>query len=404
MNRFGRCLRRPRSFRFAFATSASALLCAACIALLPRTAASAPPAPVAPGVVPPAHNVSLNLHAVLRLAQEQNPRIALAREKVNESYVELEHASSCLLFGASKQIKSEAQVWRQKAELSQTTSDVLLEAANTYIDLLSARRGEALSRELEQYERKVLDRAEKLDKEERTPRGSLESVKASVANRQQTTAQLRQQGNAAAAKLAYLLGLPSPTLLEPEANLVPVELVDANTPLADLVAHATANGPTVRELEGLLAVIGQGLDRAERMCPLLHLVQYRQAQALSKQKQTLLALADVRGKFAAGASEARDAILFGREQIGLAVGQVKDAAAGYRENDKRLQEGLPGGSVADTLLAIRSLEQAHFNHTSAIANHNKAEVRLLLLLGAGPGHGGAAPHAGSAHPPAEGHH
>ena len=37
------------------------------------------------------------------------------------------------------------------------------------------------------------------------------------------------------------------------------------------------------------------------------------------------------------------------------------------------------------LSALHGLEQAHLLHLSAVTNYNKAEVRLLLLLGpAGP--------------------
>jgi hypothetical protein len=34
--------------------------------------------------------------------------------------------------------------------------------------------------------------------------------------------------------------------------------------------------------------------------------------------------------------------------------------------------------------AIRTLEQAHFNYVQATREHNKAQVRLLLLAGHGP--------------------
>jgi outer membrane protein TolC len=184
-----------------------------------------------------------------------------------------------------------------------------------------------------------------------------------------------------------------------------------------------SNGPSVKELEGLLAVIQMGIDKSRGLHNLLPTVQLNvlegafgagpgdhmsfdnrldigiqvrwnltqlahahllRQQAYSKQQQAMLNYEDVRGKLAAGVTESRDAVLAGRQQIGLARDQIKNADISYRESNKRLQENLPGGSVNDALMAIRALEGAHFNHLNNISNHNKAQVRLLLLLGAGP--------------------
>jgi outer membrane protein TolC len=324
----------------------------------------------------------ITLDAVLRLAAENNRRIGLAQEKVHESVLILEKSEHCLLTLPGRRLRNEGEVWKQKADWSKTTSEVLLEAGTAWIDLLTARRGEALSQELEQYERKVLERAEKLDKEAGSPRGLVESAKAALSSRQQQTARLHQQSNAAMANLVYLLGLPPQTVLVPaDAIVVPIELVDVTVPLDDLVAQAMTRGPSVQELEGLLATIQAALDRTHGLRECLPLVQYQQSRVLSKQQQALMSYEDVRGKLAAGVKEARDAVLSGRAQIGLTTAQIKDARASYRESDKRLQENLPGGSVSETLTTIRALEQADFAHLESISSHNKAQLRLLLMLG-----------------------
>src|SRR6202043_2457166 len=100
----------------------------------------------------------------------------------------------------------------QKAEVTKVTYDTLLEAATTYIDLLAARRGETVGEEIGKYQEKLLSRAEKLNTD-----GSLqflvESLKTETAGRKQFIAKVHQQGDAAAMKLAYLLGLPPTTQL-----------------------------------------------------------------------------------------------------------------------------------------------------------------------------------------------
>ena len=76
----------------------------------------------------------------------------------------------------------------------------------------------------------------------------------------QTEARLHQQGDAASAKLAYLLGMdPLCPLVPVDETLAPMDLVDATAPTPVLVGRALADGPGVHELQGLLAVIDCGL-------------------------------------------------------------------------------------------------------------------------------------------------
>jgi outer membrane protein TolC len=442
--------------------------------------AEKPPAPASAPVVqashieptgpaealPGPHEVPVSLDAVLRLAEGQNPRIGLAREKLHETELASEaalcwlpnvyagaayyrheggiqnedgtltHSSTGAVYpGLQIQteldlrertfqaLNNERQLWQNRAELSQVNYEVLQEAATTYIDLLTAQRGEAVSRELERLERKALDKAERLAKDDSGAQALAESLRAAVDNRAATRSKLRQQAAAASAKLGYLLGLPPDACLVPvDHGLVPVELVDSAPPACELVEQALAYGPGVQELEALAGVIQLGIDKSYGLHNLLptfqlnvfegpfgaglganlawdnrldvgfqarwNLTQLARTPELRRRAQSRLAqanftLADVRGKLAAGVKEARDAIFSGREQIGLAAGQVKHASESYRLSDRRQEAGVRG-ALADMVLAIRGLEQAHFNHLTAISAHNKAQVRLLLLLGSGP--------------------
>jgi outer membrane protein TolC len=410
--------------------------------------------------------VPIDLDAVFRLAEGQNAQIALAREKVDESLIEgelaakgwlpnvyagvgyyrheggiqnedgtLTRSSTGALFpgvelrtefdvrqAAFQRVDAERKRWQQQGELARVNEETLLEAANAYIDLLTARRGEAVSRELEKYQRDVLRRAEDVEKE--GGKFLVEGVQAELSARALAETKLRQQGDAAAAKLAYLLGLgPCADLVPVDETLAPMDLVDATPPPCDLVDRALAEGPGVKELEGLLGVIQGGLaqlDSPLRCLPALsvcidegafgagpdasldwanrldvglqarwNLTEWLTARdkkrlAYSKERQAELTLQDLRGKLSAGVREAREAILSGRDQIRHGADMIRHASEAYRLAKLRLEENAPGASPAEALAAIRGLEQAHLTYLSAVSAYDKAQVRLLLLLGSGP--------------------
>src|SRR5262249_46230288 len=111
-----------------------------------------------------------------------------------------------------------------------------------------------------------------------------------------------------------------------------------------------------------------------------------------KLEETRLAYDDLRGRLALGVVEAREAILSGRRQIADASEQIRHAAETYRLNDLRLTQNAPGASTNDVSQGIPGLELAHFTYLTAVASYDKAELRLLLLLGRGDGCAAPAPH------------
>ena len=422
-----------------------------------HAAAAAPAAAAVPAPTP------VNLEAVFRLAEERNAQIALAREKVHESQIENDLAAKGWLpkvtagvgyyrheggiqnedgtlmrssFGALypgvdlhtafdvreatfARIDAERKHWQQQGELSRISNEQLLQSAETYIDLLTARRGESVSQELEKNQRELLQRARDLEKE--GGKVLSEGVAAELAGTEQAEARLHQQGDAASAKLAYLLGLdPESPLVPVDETLAPIDVVDATPPASALVGQALANGPGVRELEGLLSTIDCGMAELEgpkKFLPTLDLcvgegafgagpdasmvwanrfdvgVEARwnltellsakdeKRLAESKRRQVELTYDDLRGKLTLGVREAREAILSGREQIDKASEQVRRASESYRLSDLRLKQNAPGATVAEVVQSLRGLELAHFNYITSVSAYNKAQVRLLLLLG-----------------------
>jgi outer membrane protein TolC len=412
--------------------------------------------------------VPITLDAVLRIAEQHNPRIKTAREKLNESQITSAQGSLGWLpniyagfgyyrheggiqdfggrllhssFGGSYpnfQIQSELnlregvfqlidlerRIWQQRAELSQVNNEVLLDAALTYVDLLAARRGEVIAGELQKYEQKLLDRAEKYAQTQKGASGVVDANKATMHNRLHQIARLKQQGDAASAKLVYLLGLaPCTSLVPMDTVLAPIELVDTTPAVCDLVMQAMANGPGIRELEGLITMAHLAMEKTCDIHNCLPTIQFnlqegpfgagpggslawdnrldvslgvrwnltqlcqtevKRSLIRSRQTQTMLSYEDLKGKLAAGVTEARGAILSGREQIGYTAAQVKHANESYRWSDERLKEGVPEARETEVMVAIRSLEQAHVNYIQAITDHNKAQIRLLMYLGCTP--------------------
>jgi hypothetical protein len=371
---------------------------------LPLHVVAALPAPAT--IAAGQREVTVNLQSVLDMTESQNASIALARKRVEEAaaaecegrFGQLTRLLHCGSEGGEEggggRYAAAARTWQRRVELARTTNETLLDAGNTYFDLLTARRGEAIGHELQKYEESLLRRAEDLAKSDRSATVLVESLRAELAGRRAAIAKLRQQGDGAAAKLAYLLNLPPETPVVPQdASLEPVDLVDASPAAAALVARAQSEGPGVRELSGLAATIEEGIASIRPCLALLPRVARQLQTAQFKLEETRLALDDLRGKLAAGVIEAREAIQSGRVQVTDTAEDIRHAAETYRLSDLRLTEGAPGASTSDVSRSIRGLELSHFNHLTTVAAYDKAQLRLLLLLGRenGPS-GGACPH------------
>jgi len=285
-----------------------------------------------------------------------------------------------------------------------------------------ARRGETLIHELEPFQTDLLKRTEKLlTPTDQRARVLVEGIQTEISGRKQALAKIRQQGAAAAAKLAYLLGLaPDAHLVPTEPTLTPLELVDASPPVETLVARTLATGPGLRELDGLLAAIQCGIDEMsgpKRYLPkvqvnmvegafgaapgarldwdnrwdfgiqarwnLTEFLTAREKKQLAQSglQQVRLAQQDLRGKLTLGVQEAREAILAGQEQVRLGAEQITHASETYRLSKLRVEQNVQGASEAEVLQSIRVLELAHFNYIMALSAYNKAQVRLMMLVG-----------------------
>ncbi len=424
-------------------------------------------AQTATGLEAPAQTVvPIGLDTVFRLAEEHNPLIGVAREKINEAYAEkrlaelrcipdvyagtafyrheggiqsfegplIRSSTGALFSGAEinsqldlrdyafQKLNAQRQVWQQKGELSRVTSETLLEAANAYIDLLTALSGEAVAREIEKQLRELLDNAERLANTEPGAQVEVARIKAELRGQQQVFIRVHSQVEAASAKLIYHLGIdPCSTLVPVDPKIVPIDLVDAAPAASELVQQALLTGPGIQEMEGLLSLIHEGIARAQGPASYLpifgvrlaeggfgagagaslawdnrfdlglqarwNLTEYvtrreRRIAAQSKVAQLQLAHQELRNKLSAGVQEARISSLSGLEQIQLGEEQIAYARRTHQLSQERWKNNVPNSSLTEVLLALRGVGLAQAAYLTAVNSYDKAQIRLLLLLGA----------------------
>jgi outer membrane protein TolC len=409
--------------------------------------------------------VPIALDTVLRLAEEQNPQVAVARARVAEACAEADLArkrwlpdlyvgtgwyrheggiqlqegplinssTGAMLTGldihgivdprevAYQRVMAQRRSWQQKGELKKITSEMLLDAAGTYIDLLTAVSGQAIARELQKDLEEILPQAVRRAETEPAAAVEAERVRAEIAGRRQNILRLQEQANAATAKLAYLLGVdPCSRLVPVDRELVPFDLVDVGQCTDDLVARALADGPGIQELSGLVRLVDEAVQRSRGPGRLLPAVEFRMIEgafnagqgsfldtsnrwdlgvvfrwnladlavrnerqriADAQRDQVHLAYQDLRAKLTAGVHEAREAIVFGKEQIAAGREQIKFAQEARRLSKQRIDTMIPGATITEVLLSLQTLSLAQIGHLQAIREYDKAELRLMLLLG-----------------------
>ena len=150
----------------------------------------------------------ISLDTVLRLAQDRNGQMGIARQRLQEAFAQQDLAAKQWLpeltigtayyrheggiqdftgqliqssYGslfaglemrgkldlreaAYKRIDAERKVWQQKSEISRLTSETLLDAAGTYVDLLATRTSELVSLESEKKMADLMELAQTLAK------------------------------------------------------------------------------------------------------------------------------------------------------------------------------------------------------------------------------------------------
>jgi outer membrane protein TolC len=247
-------------------------------------------------------------------------------------------------------------------------------------------------------------------------------IRDQLTDQDQKIRQLREGARKASAKLLYLLGLdPASDLVVVERQMVAFQLVDPGTPVEQLVQQAVTAGPGVRELEGLLNLIHQAAEKSQgfgkylpvfdvragegifgagpgsnstwdnrfdialqarwNLTPLVT-ARERKAVAHAKMQQVHLSMSDLKAKLTMGVQEAYESVQSGQEQIALAQRRILDAREAYNKSLWRLQN-VKGTAPSEVLMTIGMLGQAQMNYLQAVRDYDKAQLRLLVLLGLG---------------------
>src|SRR5262249_37541858 len=98
-------------------------------------------------------------------------------------------------------------------------------------------------------------------------------------------------------------------------------------------------------------------------------------------QQAHLAYQDLRAKLTAGVQASRAEIQGGRQQIRLGRQQIDDSKRAHNMSFDRVKLNVQGDSHSEVLLAIRGVGLAQLNYLTAINSYDKAQVRLMVLLG-----------------------
>ena len=219
----------------------------------------------------------------------------------------------------------------------------------------------------------------------------MEAIETSVNGQQQYIVRTQQQIGAVAAKLTYLMGMNG-GVLTPAETLEPINRVDTSVAVEVLVRQAQENGPGVHELQGLIASIQQSVaeaTRARRCC--CRTGESADLRPIANGSESIAAGPVVAGEYSAlklraGVEDAFSAVVSGSEQIALASKAIDHAKETYRIMDLRESEESPDARMRNktydgVLNTIRQLSQAYSNYLTAVSDYNKAQVRLLILLG-----------------------
>lgn len=264
----------------------------------PVPTASVPTAPI--HVAPADPNVlPIGLDTVLRMAQDHNGQVRLARARLEEADVKQGLAERRwlpdLLVGPSgwrheggiqdfegrlirssygslfaglevrgkldvreviyRRIEAERGVIQQRGELSKLTNEQLLDATSTYVDLLAARTALAVSNETEARLADLLVQARKLAAIDPGLRVELVRIDAESEAQKVLARKLQEGAESAKLKLLYTLGLDPAREVAVLDQITIFHLVDDRQPAEALIEQALRTGPGVEEMNRLLVLV-----------------------------------------------------------------------------------------------------------------------------------------------------
>ncbi len=258
---------------------------------------SAPPTEQEPASAAPMDLQPIDLPTALRLADAQNPEIAVARERIREALARQDLAE--LLWVPNLEVgpswmRHDGQIQRSVGDVFTTSrnslfigggpalnlplgeaffaplaarqltlarragaagfaNEQLLDVALAYLDLLQTYAELQINEETYRNARTLLNLTENYERAGKGAAADTARARTEVYRRERQRLEIQGRIGLASARLVQLLRLPPQFRLQPaEPAVVPIALVPEEMPLADLLAQAVANRPELAENRALL--------------------------------------------------------------------------------------------------------------------------------------------------------
>jgi outer membrane protein TolC len=245
-------------------------------------------------------------------------------------------------------------------------------------------------------------------------------VRAEIVQQRIEVARAEENVQIASARLAQLLSQDPASGFNPEEDTIaPLEIIQSNQPLSELIATGLSNRPELAENRFLVAAAVERLRR-ECVAPLVPSVllgvsyggygggtgddltnfgdrvdvdavawwevrnfgfgeQAARATAQSQLAQARMQQVRVMDQVASEVAQARAQVLARKGQIDLAKEGITAASDSYRRNSERIRnaQGLP----IETLQSVQALNVAQRQYVRAVADYNRAQFYLERALG-----------------------
>ncbi len=296
----------------------------------------------------------------------------------------------------------------------------ILAAAQGYLDLVKAKSAAHVARDAvrisDDYERQI----RRAVSAGIAFKGDALRVKVQTERNQLLFRQAEEQQQIAAAKLTNILHLDPGVILEPrDAEPLPFALVSAQETTREMIGHALAHRPEMKQFEAIAlaareskngAVYGAlipsmsgqafvgGLGGGRNNAPHTFgesedysaslgwrigpggLFDFGQIHARqSRMRGAQLGAEKMRAQIALEVSSARAHVRSLADQLSTAKQVLADAAESYRLNQERKEFGV--GVVLETITAEQEMTRARNDYLATVAEYDKAQYALLRALG-----------------------
>lgn len=308
----------------------------------------------------------------------------------------------------------------RRQESRAVTNDLMLETALAYVDLLEALQLRAVAEQMLQEAQTLADTTQAFAQSGQGLQADADRSRTEVSFRQMEVRRGDEAIRLASVRLAQLLRADqSVTLVPIEPVLIPIDMVDADVPLPQLISAGLVNRPELAEARFLVGEAVQRYQR-ERYAPLVPSVllglsyggnggglgsdidrfgdrmdvdvaafweirnlgwgeQAARNAASSRLEQARWRQLQQMDQVAADVAQAQAEVIARRDQLSIAQAAIAAAEDSYRRNRERIRDaqGLP----IEVLQSMQSLDAARRRYTQLVADYNRSQFRLQRALG-----------------------